>query len=147
MPGRPSGVSRADSPSLARQAAFETIFVVAHDDTERAAIVGALVARGHTVLDAPPGDRAVDVLSAFPSRVHLLLVDESGLTESGRAIVSRLRAVDPLVQVLHVLSADLSASTPQASRPHLARPFTLDELTARVRHALDTGEGRSWSVS
>jgi signal transduction histidine kinase len=123
---------------------LETILLVSDDERFRTELGDALRLEGYHVLDAPSGDRAAQVFAACTDRVHLLLVDAQGEAEHGRALVHRLKAFDPLLQALYLV-APANGARPlrlPGGAAVLPKPSTIEALVARLRDALDTGEGR-----
>jgi DNA-binding response OmpR family regulator len=111
----------------------------------RTLVTAALRRRGYHVLDAPSGGRAAEVFGAYTSRVHLLLTDVMLGAGSGPALANRLKATDPLLQVLYMsgsTGATYLERPGMAGMPFIQKPFTLQALVAKVREVLDRGDGR-----
>ncbi|HLB44934.1 MAG TPA: ATP-binding protein [Candidatus Limnocylindrales bacterium] len=129
-------------PAAAR---LETVLVVEEDDSIRGLVADSLRRRGYHVLDAPSGPRAIDAFIGCRSRIHLLLTEIAVGAAGGPEIAGRLKAVDPLLQVLYMSGSRGASSGEQPAilgMPFIQKPFALQALADKVREVLDTGEGR-----
>ncbi len=133
------------APVSGRGPANETILVVEPDAAARTFVGEALRRRGYRVLDAATPADAVALFASQPSRVHLVVAGSRAVTEQGVLLVSRLQAIDPMLQAL--LTVEPSGSGENArvlpTTPHIQKPFTLQALADKIREALDSGEGRA----
>ena len=120
----------------------ETVFVVEDDEMVRALIRRMLETRGYTVLLAPHGDEALQLLERHPGRVDLLMTDVVMPGMSGRDLADRVAERRPGIKVLY-----LSGYTDDAIVRHgvlepgiafLQKPFSADALARKVREVLDS---------
>ena len=118
--------------------------IVDGDRTSLAAAAEALARRGYRVLEASSPAEAIDQLASCSDRVHLLLADAAAVTADGVPLPARLKAIDPMLQSLAIVSGrlDHGGLGVLPTTPTIQRPFTLHALAARVRAVLDSGEGR-----
>lgn len=118
----------------------ETILVIEDDAALRSLVAGALRQVGYTVLLAESGLSAFEVVSRYPEHIDLLLTDVLLPGMTGPEIVKVIDGVRPGLAVVLMSGytgdfdlQDLLA----AGAEYLQKPFTLLELNAAVRKALD----------
>ena len=121
----------------------ETIVVAEDAEGVRAVVQNVLRRNGYTVLPAPDGQTALDLVATHPEPIHLLITDVIMPGMSGRQLADRLRELRPEMKVLFV-----SGYTDDAIIRHgmlepgiafLQKPFTPESLTRKVREVLDQG--------
>jgi PAS domain S-box-containing protein len=121
----------------------ETIVVAEDAEGVRAVVQNVLRRNGYTVLPAPDGQTALDLVGTHPEPIHLLITDVIMPGMSGRQLADRLRDLRPGLKVLFV-----SGYTDDAIIRHgmlepgiafLQKPFTPESLTRKVREVLDQG--------
>jgi PAS domain S-box-containing protein len=121
----------------------ETIVVAEDAEGVRAVVQNVLRRNGYTVLPAPDGQTALDLVATHPEPIHLLITDVIMPGMSGRQLADRLREMRPGLKVLFV-----SGYTDDAIIRHgmlepgivfLQKPFTPESLTRKVREVLDQG--------
>jgi PAS domain S-box-containing protein len=124
--------------------AHETILVVDDDDNVRTLVADELRRKGYRVIDSSSGALAPDQAMLSAGRVHLLLTDVILRTGTGHELANRMKAADPLLQVLYMsgLPGSPADRRSMAGMPFIQKPFTLQALAGKVREVLDTGEGR-----
>jgi len=119
----------------------ETILVVEDQEAVRAFTAAALRQRGYQVLEASNGTEAIAVAGGYPGRIHLLVTDVVMPGMNGKELSGRLRDSLPGLPVLFVsgYTADAIAHRGVLDRgvALLYKPFSPDELAAKVRSALD----------
>jgi response regulator RpfG family c-di-GMP phosphodiesterase len=128
------------APSLAH----ETLLVVDDDDNVRTLVADELRRKGYRVIDFPSAALVPDQAMLSAGRVHLLLTDVILRTGTGHELANRMKAVDPLLQVLYMsgLPGSTADRRSMAGMPFIQKPFTLQALAGKVREVLDSGEGR-----
>lgn len=119
----------------------ETVLVVEDEPAVLQLTCRALRNRGYTVLPAAGPEAALQVLAAHPEPVHLMLSDVMMPVMSGPDLARIVSAQRRGIRVLFMsgFSADFvarqGALDPQVEL--ITKPFTLEELSARVRATLD----------
>jgi signal transduction histidine kinase len=118
----------------------EMILVVEDDHDVRAHSVDALTELGYTVLEASDGPSAVALLEK--KRVDLVFTDvvlPNGMT--GAAVAARAKAIQPDVKILfttgYARNAIVHHGRIDAGLRLISKPFTFEELAAKIRDALD----------
>jgi two-component system cell cycle sensor histidine kinase/response regulator CckA len=121
----------------------ETVVVAEDAEGVRAVVQTVLRRNGYTVLPAPDGQTALDLVATHPEPIHLLITDVIMPGMSGRQLADRLREIRPGLKVLFV-----SGYTDDAIIRHgmlepgiafLQKPFTPESLSRKVREVLDQG--------
>ncbi len=132
---------RGGAPSGRAYGAAETVLVVEDDDTVRNAAVEALREIGYEVLEAPDAMEAFRLI-ADRGGIDLLFTDV-GLPGgvNGRALADAAHNINPTLKVLfttgYTRDARPSSDAPNADTHFLAKPFSLQQLEAKVREVLD----------
>ncbi len=95
---------------------------------------------GYAVLEAPDAEAALVILSSA-SRIDLLFTDVVLPGESGRVLVDKAVLLRPGLKVLFTTGYSRDAIVHQgrldAGVQLISKPFTYDQLAARVRDTLD----------
>jgi signal transduction histidine kinase/ActR/RegA family two-component response regulator len=119
----------------------ETVLVAEDDAGVRSFAVYGLREMGYRVLEAESGEAALALAEANGWRIDLLLTDVVMPRMSGRALAERLRESAPGIRVLY--TSGYTANTVTLEGLHeeraafLQKPYTLSELTQKVRETLD----------
>jgi CheY-like chemotaxis protein len=117
------------------------VLVVEDDDTVRQAAVEALRDLGYQVLEAPDAMEAVGLL-ADRGGIDLLFTDV-GLPGGvdGRALADAAHNINPALKVLFTTGYNSDSEhwpgAPDGEPQFLAKPFSLQQLEAKVRAVLD----------
>ena len=131
----------AISEPLHRSGAATAVLVVEDDDSVRNAVAGALGEIGYEVLEAPDAMEAVRLL-ADRGGIDLLFTD-LGLPGgvNGRALADAARNIHPDLKVLFTTGyqreAIVGAGLSPETEHFLPKPFSLQQLEAKVREVLD----------
>ena len=116
-----------------------TVLVVEDDDALRALVCEVLEASAYRVLSARNGLEAMRINKRFPDRIALVILDMALPLMSGLALAERLRKKRPfrllLMSGLPPLLDSAAAQVPDRT-PFIQKPFTPEELLARVRAVL-----------
>lgn len=120
-----------------------TILLVDDDDDIRYLAEQVLEGQGYEVLSAGSGEEAMQVAARAPHDVDLLLTDVLMPRMDGHSLADRLHDRWPDLKVLYM------SGYPGRFLAHdgvleegvelLPKPFSLDDLTGRVREVLDPG--------
>jgi signal transduction histidine kinase/ActR/RegA family two-component response regulator len=130
----------------------ETVLLVDDDDIVRATVSAMLAELGYTVIEAPGGTEALAILRQG-EKIDLLFTDVVMPGPlSGRKLADEARKLDPTLRVLYT-----SGYTENAIVHHgqldpgvelLSKPYSRDELGAKLRRVLDARpDGSAASVA
>ena len=136
----------ANSSIKPEQSGAATILIVDDEEAVRKLAARMLLRSGYTVLDAPGGKEALE-LCAQREGIHLLITDLTMPGLSGFELAERVQERWPELKILfmtgyandHGLGRETSTGTGKrgtAQRPLLEKPFTAEELCAKVRELL-----------
>jgi len=120
----------------------ETVLVVEDEDGVRSMTVEALQGLGYTVVAAAGPEHALDLLDEGV-RANLLFTDIVMPGMDGRVLADRVREKHPQVKVLfttgYTRGAPLYDGIADSGGAMLPKPFTVDQLDAKIRSTLDAG--------
>jgi PAS domain S-box-containing protein len=124
-----------------------TVLVV-DDEPEVLELASEILRRvGYTVLEAADGATALAVAGRHEGEIHLLVTDMVMPGMSGRDVAERLRALRASLRVLYISGyvQDASARATLAGEhsAFVAKPFTPELLTDRVRELLATADAEA----
>jgi signal transduction histidine kinase/CheY-like chemotaxis protein len=118
----------------------EIILVVEDNEDVRSYSVMILNELGYGVLEAGDAESAMRIL-ASPGRIDLLFTDVVLPGKTGRVLAEEAAAIRPDLHVLFTTGYSRNAIVHQGRLDPgvqlLTKPFTFDQLAARIRHALD----------
>jgi CheY-like chemotaxis protein len=147
--GDEDGVSAGGAPAagpgeLARAKDGEVVLVVEDEERVRHVSVDALRELGYTIVQATDARQALAVLAVQP-RVDLLFTDVVMPDMNGRelaeAVAERWPAVKTLYTTGYTRNAIVHNGMLDSGVAFLAKPFTIDQLAAKVRQVLDKQAG------
>ena len=138
-------IARERPPRSLEATGDVTILVVEDHEQIRSVIRRILGAHGYHVIEASSGaeaELAALELAESDRPLHVLVTDVVMPGADGRATATRLRALYPRLRVIYMsgyaqdpmLDGDLQS---EAGASFLAKPFSVDQLAAAVRSALD----------
>jgi two-component system, cell cycle sensor histidine kinase and response regulator CckA len=123
----------------------ETILVVEDEAAVRALASRILKDQGYTVLEASGGVEALSMACAHDEKIDMVLTDVVMPEMSGKELVNRLRKVKQGIEVLFVsgyaTDAILHHGILESDVAFLQKPFTIDNLTRKVREVLGSRKG------
>ena len=137
-----SGVVMAEAAvaTAPRSSEGEIVLVVEDNDEVRAYSVMILSELGYGVIQASSADAALDILGS-EARIDLLFTDVVLPGKSGRAIADAAESLRPGLKVLFTTGYSRNAIVHHGRLDPgvqlITKPFTFDQLAARVRAALD----------
>src|ERR1700692_2246917 len=122
--------------------ARKTVLVV-DDEAEIRKLVGAMVTQfGYTVLTADSGDHALTVYSHHRAPIDLLITDVVAPGMSGPMLADKLSVIQPDLKVLYISGYDnthvVQKYVVEKGHALLPKPFTMEELQAKVKELLRT---------
>ena len=111
------------------------------DELVRSVVHIALAGRGYRLIEAKDGLEALAAAERFEGPIHLLVSDVNMPRMDGSELAGRLLARRPELRVLLITgfaADDVMKTVPRGPRVDvLEKPFTPDQLAARVRATLD----------
>ena len=121
-----------------------TVLVVEDEPVVRTVTQALLSRSGYTVLTAPDGASALNVLRDHPVGIGLILLDMTMPGMTTREIVQAIRALDPTVPILlnsgytsnNIIKQMLEEGSAQG---FLSKPYSLGELMGKVQELLHRG--------
>jgi PAS domain S-box-containing protein len=133
--------ARAVAPTADSTGGREMILVVDDEETVRISVRRILQKYGYAVIDAGDGAAALELLATHGTRISLLLTDMVMPTMGGRELIEHAAAMIPRLRIV-VMSGYTEDTTLQqgelaGEHAFIAKPFTVDDLAATVRRALD----------
>lgn len=129
-------LARADDDSRASAPASETILLVEDEPAVRQLFAQALVRAGYRVYEARNGQEAMKVFDQHGDSIDLLLTDMRMPYMGGAELAQHLRARRRTLKLLCV-SGYQGAAAADLKADFLAKPFSRDDLLAKVREVLD----------
>lgn len=124
---------------------METILVVDDEAEMLAAVREMLEQTGYQILEAPNGERALQIASGHAGPIHLLLTDVMMPGMSGPDLAEQLGRQRPDTKVLYMSGFALVTGRQEFSAesglkpgaPLIIKPFSIERLTQKVREVLD----------
>lgn len=114
----------------------ETILLVEDEPAVRQLFAQALMRAGYRVYEARNGQEAMKVFDQYGDTVDLLLTDMRMPYMGGVELAQHLRARRRTLKLLCV-SGYPGGGEPELTADFLAKPFSRDDLLAKVREILD----------
>ena len=101
-----------------------------------------LESAGYTVLTAASGEEALHLLERHEQQVHLVVTDVVMPGMSGRTLAKRSNGTRPGMKVLYMSGYTddviVRHGMLDEGMPFLGKPFTVVDLTRKVREVLDS---------
>ena len=145
----PASEAAPRPPEAVSAPAGETVLVVDDRRDVRRLAAAVLQGLGYRTLEAADGEQALDVADAHPGPIHLLLTDLVMPGMAGRDLAARLRERRPDTRTIYMSGYDeATISAAEAGGPDgdvcgfLQKPFSGDDLAAKVRQALGATDAR-----
>jgi len=130
------------APAEAPRRGAGTVLVVEDDEQLRRLTHRALDAQGYMVLVADRGATALDIARRHKGEIDLLLTDVIMPDTNGRKLAETIQAARPGMRVLYMSGypdgAIASHGMLEPGVAYLAKPFTTEAITRRVREVLET---------
>jgi two-component system, cell cycle sensor histidine kinase and response regulator CckA len=120
-----------DAPAPAR----ETILLVEDEPAVRQLFAQALIRAGYCVYEARNGQEAMKVFDQHGDTIDLLLTDMRMPYMGGAELAKQLRARRRTLKLLCV--SGYPGTDTELTTDFLAKPFSRDDLLAKVREVLD----------
>jgi CheY-like chemotaxis protein len=121
-----------------------TVLVVEDEPVVRAVAQALLSRSGYTVLTAPDGASALNVLQDHPVGIGLILLDMTMPGMTSGEVVQAIRALDPTVPILLNSGYTSNGAVKQMLEENsvqgfLGKPYDLDQLLENVQRLLHRG--------
>ena len=145
LPRAPASETAAESTARTGQQphGHETLLLVEDEDAVRQAEQEYLAQHGYTVLAAPDGPSALELVAKCGRDVQLLVTDVVMPRMSGSQLAEQLVAQHPGLKVLFVSgyaeSTVVQHGLAELGSRFLHKPFTLKALAGKVREVLQDG--------
>jgi len=123
----------------------QTILLVDDHRSVRAAVKTVLERAGHAVLEAPSGQRAVEIAKGHPGAIDLLLADVVMPGMDGFEVARSIRAFRPGARVLFMsghLGSDFAEDVARSEGSFLPKPFAAAELRQALEEVTAVQEPR-----
>jgi CheY-like chemotaxis protein len=137
---QPAAGTQSEAPELASQGC-ETILLVEDEESVRELATLVLQGCGYTVMTAPEGLAALQLMATCRQKIDLLLTDVVMPRMGGRKLAETLLAQHPELRVLFMSGytddAVVRHGVLQANANFLQKPFTPNSLAKKVRDVLD----------
>jgi two-component system cell cycle sensor histidine kinase/response regulator CckA len=120
----------------------ETVLLVEDEQAVRRATAEFLGRQGYTVMEAKDGVDALSLVKDYGSTLHLLVTDVVMPNMSGGQLAKELKRLRPDISILFVSGyagkTVLDHRVFDVETNFLQKPYTLKQLSAKVREALDS---------
>jgi two-component system cell cycle sensor histidine kinase/response regulator CckA len=139
---RVDGVAEKHAAPVARAAlgGTETVLLVEDEDSVRQLVRDTLAAKGYRVVEAENGEAGMTAAAQHEGEINLVITDVVMPGMDGRELVKQLVQVRPGTKVLYLSGytedAILSEGTIEKGAAFLQKPFTLQNLSRKVREVL-----------
>lgn len=134
-----------EQPPVPKASLEEVILVVEDNEDVRSYSVAILRELGYIVMEASEAEEALRILNGA-HRVDLLFTDVVLPGKTGRVLADAARLLRPDLRVLFTTGYSRNAIVHQgrldADVQLISKPFTFDQLAARVRDVLDSSNSR-----
>jgi CheY-like chemotaxis protein len=141
LPALEAEVAEHEKPGAGLIAGEETILVVDDELTILDVTKALLENLGYLVLTARSGQDAVNVYKTRSHEIDLVILDMIMPDMGGGEAFDRMKAINPAVRVIlssgYSLTDQAKSIMARGIRAFIQKPFHLDELSQRIRAALD----------
>jgi two-component system cell cycle sensor histidine kinase/response regulator CckA len=121
----------------------ERVLVVDDEPVVRRLLARILRSRGYDVFETEDAQSALAFMSSANRQMDLVVTDIVMPTASGAGLAEQIKARWPAVKILFVSgfpTTDALPASEMSSIPLLGKPFTPDQLEAKVREVLDSSK-------
>ena len=118
----------------------ETVLLVEDEESVRQLVRETLAAKGYEVMEAENGEDGVAIATRHNGKIDLVITDVVMPGMGGRELVKQLAQTRPETKVLYLSGytedAIVSEGTIESGAAFLQKPFTLQNLSRKVREVL-----------
>jgi PAS domain S-box-containing protein len=128
--------------SVSRTAAGgpETVLLVEDEESVRQLVRDTLASKGYHILEAQDGQAGLTAAAMYEGKIDLVLTDVVMPQMGGRELVQQLLTSRPGIKVLYLSGytedAIVNEGTIESGKAFLQKPFTLQNLSRKVREIL-----------
>lgn len=139
---RAEGVAEKQMPPVPHTAlgGTETVLLVEDEESVRQLVRETLAAKGYRVIEAENGESGMAVAAQHHGKIDLVITDVVMPGMGGRELVKQLAQARPDTKVLYLSGytedAIVSEGTIESGAAFLQKPFTLQNLSRKVREVL-----------
>ena len=139
---RAEGAAESHSTPAPRAAlgGTETVLLVEDEESVRQLVRETLISRGYNVVEAEDGEAGLKAAANHQGIIHLVITDVVMPGMGGRELVKQLAQTRPETKVLYLSGytedAIVSEGTIESGTAFLQKPFTLHNLSRKVREVL-----------
>jgi CheY-like chemotaxis protein len=139
---RAEGIAEKHTAPVAHAAlgGTETVLLVEDEESVRQLVRETLAAKGYRVVEAENGEAAMGAAARHEGEIDLVITDVVMPGMGGRELVKQLAQTRPNTKVLYLSGytedAILSEGTIETGAAFLQKPFTLQNLSRKVREVL-----------
>jgi DNA-binding NtrC family response regulator len=140
---RVEGVAEKHTAPVAHAAlgGTETVLLVEDEESVRQLVRETLAAKGYRVVEAENGESGMAAAARHDGKIDLVITDVVMPGMGGRELVKQLAQTRPQTKVLYLSGytedAILSEGTIESGAAFLQKPFTLQNLSRKVREVLE----------
>jgi len=139
--GRSPVANRGQRESKPASLGTETILLVEDEAAVRQSTAEFLRLRGYTILEAKDGLEALTLARKHEARIHLVVTDVVMPNMSGGELAKEIETLRPEIRLVFVSGyagkTVLDHKVVDLETNFLQKPYTLNQLSAKVRAALD----------
>ena len=118
----------------------ETVLLVEDEESVRELVRDTLASKGYRVLEAQDGQAGLAAAARHGEKIDLVITDVVMPGMGGRELVQQLLSLRPGIKVLYLSGytedAIVNEGTMESGKFFLQKPFTLQNLTRKVREVL-----------
>jgi len=139
---RAEGIAEKHAAPVAHAAlgGTETVLLVEDEESVRQLVRETLAAKGYRVVEAENGEAGMGAAALYEGEIDLVITDVVMPGMGGRELVKQLAQTRPNTKVLYLSGytedAILSEGTIETGAAFLQKPFTLQNLSRKVREVL-----------
>jgi two-component system cell cycle sensor histidine kinase/response regulator CckA len=144
LPASEKPVARVAAMTPTIRQGTETILLI-DDEAMIIEVAQAMLEKlGYAVISANSGNAAIDVIERFKDNVNLVILDLVMPGLDGSRTYARIRQIAPTMRVLlssgYALDGQAEALLRKGCRGFIQKPFTIQDLSIKIRDVLDRAE-------
>ncbi|MDD5245191.1 MAG: PAS domain S-box protein [Syntrophorhabdaceae bacterium] len=144
LPASAKQVIKEHRPSGTIVQGKETILIVDDEETILRVSSELLTMLGYKVLAAQSGKEALDIYGEHRNKIDLIILDMIMPDMGGEETFQLLKAIKPDIRVIlssgYSMNGQAKKILDQGCKTFLQKPFNIDELSRKIRYALEGSE-------